>query len=380
MEGNAGGGFLPDRTYDYAGGLDTLELQILSWEGGVTNSTAAPNVSVIAQDFYMPQLGRTRRIWLYLPPDYENSGKNYPVLYMQDGQNVFDAATSFSGEWQVDEALNRLFEDGDEGVIVVAIDNGGVSRLDEYTPWANPTYGGGGGDAYVNFIVETLKPYVDEHYRTKSGREFTGIMGSSLGGLISLYAAIEHQDVFSKAGVFSASFWFADEVYTHVASTGKEADMRIYMIAGDLEGEGGEQVTDMNAMYNTLLSAGFSEEEVVAISHPDGQHSEWYWAREFPAAYEWLFRGSVTADKVPDREKMKLKVFPNPSDSNFQLIIPALLVDAEFDILSSDGRNVQNRMPLKSGPIGLEGLEPGIYFLRAFNDGKLVGVLKLMRQ
>ena len=198
VEGNAGGGFLPDRTYDYAGGLDTLELQILSWEGGVTNSTAAPNVSVIAQDFYMPQLGRTRRIWLYLPPDYENSGKNYPVLYMQDGQNVFDAATSFSGEWQVDEALNRLFEDGDEGVIVVAIDNGGVSRLDEYTPWANPTYGGGGGDAYVNFIVETLKPYVDEHYRTKSGREFTGIMGSSLGGLISLYAAIEHQDVFSK--------------------------------------------------------------------------------------------------------------------------------------------------------------------------------------
>ena len=156
--------------------------------------------------------------------------------------------------------------------------------------------------------------------------------------------------------------------------------MRIYMIAGDLEGEGGEQVTDMNAMYNTLLSAGFSEEEVVAISHPDGQHSEWYWAREFPAAYEWLFRGSVTADKVPDREKMKLKVFPNPSDSNFQLIIPALLVDAEFDILSSDGRNVQNRRPLKSGPIGLEGLEPGIYFLRAFNDGKLVGVLKLMRQ
>ncbi|MCB0557757.1 MAG: T9SS type A sorting domain-containing protein [Lewinellaceae bacterium] len=379
VEGNANGAYLPDRTYNYSGGTETLELQILSWEGFVT----APNYSVLSQDFFMPQLDRSRRIWLYLPPDYQNSGKNYPVLYMQDGQNVFDAATSAFGEWQVDEALNQLFDEGDEGVIVVAIDNGGSSRTDEYTPWANPNYGGGQGDAYVDFIVETLKPYIDQNYRTKPGREFTGIMGSSLGGLISFYAAIEHQDVFSKAGVFSASFWFADEVYTHVATTGKEADMRIYMIAGVQEGspeDFGEQVADMNAMYNTLLSAGFSEEEVLAISHPEGQHSEWYWAREFPAAYQWLYQMSATGLEESNWEKPLFRAFPNPSDTNFQVITSAPLIHAEYEVLSIDGRLVQQRIPLNGKGIELEGLKAGLYFLRAYSDGKLVGVCKLVRQ
>ncbi|MCO6476154.1 MAG: T9SS type A sorting domain-containing protein [Phaeodactylibacter sp.] len=381
VEGNADGGFLPNRTYSYSGGADTLGLQILSWEDVGGGSTAAPNVSVLSQDFFMPQLNRNRRIWLYLPPGYESSGKRYPVLYMQDGQNVFDAATAFAGEWEVDESLNRLFDEGDEGIIVVAIDNGGARRIDEYSPWAHPSYGGGEGDAYVNFIVETLKPYIDEHYRTRPEREFTGIMGSSLGGLISFYAAIERQDIFGKLGAFSTSFWFADEVYTHVASTGKEADMRIYIIAGELEGSGGGQVADMNAMYNTLLSAGFSEEEVLAISHSDGQHSEWYWAREFPAAYEWLFHPGATGVKeVSSRGKPLFRVFPNPSDTNFHLITDVSLTAAEYDALSIDGRVVQEKMPLQGNLIRLrEELGAGLYFLRIYRDGKLAGVLKVVR-
>lgn len=381
VEGNASGGFLPDRSYNYSGGAETLELQILSWEG--QDVPPSSGYSVLSEDFFMPQLNRSRRIWLYLPPDYQNSGRDYPVLYMQDGQNVFDASTSFSGEWQVDEALNQLFDEGDEGVIVVAIDNGGGSRIGEYTPWPNPNYGGGQGDAYVDFIVETLKPFIDENYRTKPGREFTGIMGSSLGGLISFYAAIEHQDVFSKAGVFSASFWFADEVYTHVANTGKEADMRIYMIAGVQEGnpaDYGEQVADMNAMYNTLLSAGFSADEVRAIAHPDGQHSEWYWAREFPAAYQWLYRENTTGQEEKNWEKPLLKAFPNPSDTNFHLITTVPLVHAEYEVLSMDGRIVQQRKPLNGKGASLENLKAGLYFLRAYSDGELAGVVKLVRQ
>lgn len=379
VEGNAGGGFLPNRTYNYSGGQETLEVQILSWEGQGGNSTAAPNVSVLSQDFYMPQLNRSRRVWLYLPPDYETSGKSYPVLYMQDGQNVFDAATAFAGEWQVDESLNQLFEDGDEGVIVVAIDNGGASRTDEYSPWEHPTYGGGQGGAYVDFIIETLKPYIDGNYRTKPGREHTGIMGSSMGGLISMYAAIEHQEVFSKAGVFSASFWFSSQSYAHVANTGKQADMRIYMIAGEREGNSGEQVADMNAMYNTLLNAGFTNEEVVALSHSDGEHSEWYWAREFPDAYEWLYRFGLSGPEGPDEADAFFRVFPNPADSNIHLIATAPLADAEYEILTLEGKLLR-RAPVSNSRISLEGLEAGLYLFRFYSKGKLAGVVKVVRQ
>lgn len=379
VEGNAGGGFLPNRTYNYSGGQETLEVQILSWEGQGGNSTAAPNVSVLSQDFYMPQLNRSRRVWLYLPPDYETSGKSYPVLYMQDGQNVFDAATAFAGEWQVDESLNQLFEDGDEGVIVVAIDNGGASRTDEYSPWEHPTYGGGQGGAYVDFIIETLKPYIDGNYRTKPGREHTGIMGSSMGGLISMYAAIEHQEVFSKAGVFSASFWFSSQSYAHVANTGKQADMRIYMIAGEREGNSGEQVADMNAMYNTLLNAGFTNEEVVALSHSDGEHSEWYWAREFPDAYEWLYRSDLSGPEGPDEADAFFRVFPNPADSNIHLIATAPLADAEYEILTLEGKLLR-RAPVSNSRISLEGLEAGLYLFRFYSKGKLAGVVKVVRQ
>lgn len=126
VEGNASGGFLPNRTFTFTGSPQTISLTILSWEdltGGGT-STAASNVQILSPNFYIPQLDRNRRIWLYLPPDYFTSSKNYPVLYMQDGQNLFDNLTSFSGEWQVDETLNNLFNQGDYGAIVVGIDNG----------------------------------------------------------------------------------------------------------------------------------------------------------------------------------------------------------------------------------------------------------------
>lgn len=379
VEGNANGGFLPNRTLNYGGGPQTVELQILSWEGQ-GGSTAADNVSILSEDFYMPQLDRNRRIWIYLPPDYDTSGKNYPVLYMQDGQNVFDAATSFAGEWEVDESLNQLFEEGDEGVIVVAIDNGGAARIDEYSPWVNPSYGGGEGDAYVDFIVETLKPYIDENYRTLPGREHTGIMGSSLGGLISMYAAVEHQDVFSKAGIFSASFWFADECYTHVAAAGKQAGMRFYLIAGALEGSGGGQVADMNAMYNTLLAAGFSEEEVLATAHADGQHSEWYWAREFPAAYEWLFRGGSTDVSQPVFKGHSFRFFPNPADSQLQVQAEMWPEKLEYEVLSPDGVTLRKGQLQQGAGIPLKGLSSGLYLIAVYREGELQVVQQFVKR
>ena len=189
VEGDANGNQLPNRTTTYNGQPKTVELTILSWEDLPSGTTAAANVTLLDDDFYMPQLNKNRKIWIYLPPDYQTSTKHYPVLYMQDAQNLFDDYTSFSGEWEVDESLNEMFTQGDYGCIVVGIENGGADRLDEYSPWVNSEYNeGGDGAAYVEFMVNTLKPYVDEHYRTLPGRNTTGVMGSSMGGLISMYA------------------------------------------------------------------------------------------------------------------------------------------------------------------------------------------------
>jgi len=287
VEGNANGQYLPNRTFTF-GATDTLEVQILSWEDqGGSNHTAAENVVVMDEDFFMPQFNRTRRIWLYMPPDYETSGKNYPVLYMHDGQNLFDAATSFAGEWEVDETLNLLFEAGKDVPIVVGIDNGGGDRIDEYTPWPSPDYGGGDGDLYAQFIVETLKPYIDANYRTKPEQPFTGVMGSSLGGLISHYIAVKYQDVFSKAGVFSPSYWFNDSIYDFTYLAGKQQPVKFYIMGGTAES--GSLVQEMNDMSDTLMDVGFTEEEIKVKVVQGGQHNEQLWREEFGLAYQWLF-------------------------------------------------------------------------------------------
>lgn len=197
----------------------TYEFKVYHWrdyveETGVGTHTIVGNI--ITFKMKIPQLdNRERRIWVYLPPDYNQSNRRYPVLYMHDGQNLFDQATSFAGEWQVDETLERLFKEKGFAIIVVGIDNGGERRIDEYSPWVNSEYGRGGeGDAYVRFIVETLKPYIDSKYRTLPNE--TGIMGSSLGGLISIYAGFKYPEVFKYVGAMSSAFWFNPEIYEFV--------------------------------------------------------------------------------------------------------------------------------------------------------------------
>lgn len=232
------------------------------------------------------------------------------MLYMHDGQNVFDAATSFAGEWEVDETLNELFEAGDPGCIVVAIDNGGTHRIDEYSPWENENYGGGEGDLYLQFITETLKPYIDAEYRTLPEREWTGIMGSSMGGLISTYGGIEYSDVFSRIGTFSPSYWFSEESFEHVETTPHDEAMRIYTIVGSGEGTG--MTEGVQTMELTYEGAGYESDEHQAIEHEDGQHSEWYWAREFAAAYLWLWPGSPASVADTGTGGYGLRIWPNP--------------------------------------------------------------------
>ena len=292
VECQANGAFQPNRTFTYGNG-DTLDLSIAGWDdlinGSGVSSTALPNVSLMEDSFYMPQLDRYRKIWIYLPDDYSTATtKYYPVLYMQDGQNVFDDSTSFAGEWEVDETLHNLQMDGNYGCIVIAIENGGIYRNDEYSEFINPFYGGGQGDEYCEFIVSTLKPYVDSHYRTLTTRDFTAVAGASMGGLISFYAGMKYQDVFSKIGVFSPWFTFDDSIYTFVSSTGKQHDMRFYFVAGRYESS--QMVPDMKNMYSTMIDAGFSADEMDTVIKTDGAHSEWFWLVNSRTAFSGYFK------------------------------------------------------------------------------------------
>ena len=251
-------------------------------------STAQPNVHVLAP-LTMPGLDRQRTVRIYLPPGYESSKTRYPVLYMHDGQNLFDDATSYIGEWGVDETMNELSKARHLDLIVVGIDNGLDLRVRELNPWENPEHGKGEGKQYMDFVVSVVKPYVDAHYRTKPDRAHTGIMGSSLGGLISHYAIYEYPNVFSKAGIFSPAYWYAPYVFDYTAQHSLPKDARLYFYAGGKEHE--TMVPNMQRIVATLRQRGFPEKNLRVEVNPDAQHNETAWRAEFPRAVQWLFEG-----------------------------------------------------------------------------------------
>ena len=357
VEGTAQGTYIPNRTYNYAGGIQNTSFTISGWEdnpGGV--HTTEPNVTIIDEAYYIPQLDRTRRIWLYLPPDYDTSAKRYPVIYMQDGQNLFDVLTSFAGEWRVDESMNDLFDTGDYGAIVVGIDNGGGERINEYSPWVNPSYGGGDGEAYASFLVNTLKPHIDSLYRTLPGRDYTAVAGSSVGANISMYTAIEYQNIFSKVGIFSPAFWFSDSSYIHLAAKGITQDLRVYFVAGQNESAG--MIPDMMAMYDALIAAGQDESEMYFLSEPDGAHSEWFWAREYPDAYEWLFDETILANKPISQPYWS--IYPNPVSDYIDISSPA--ADLKYTIYNLTGQVITFGI-LVGNRIDTSAISPGLYLL-----------------
>ncbi|MCF7920409.1 MAG: phosphonate ABC transporter ATP-binding protein [Candidatus Cloacimonetes bacterium] len=278
----------------------TIDHQVLNWrniemEQDQRLSTKTGDVQYI-QDFYMPQLDRYRTIRVYLPPDYNITDNRYPVIYMHDGQNLFDNATSFAGEWQIDETLERLFrENRFQGTIVVGIDNHHQKRFDEYCPWKNPQYGGGEGDRYVKFLATTLKPWIDEHYRTLSSGNDTAIAGSSLGGLIALYAACKHPDVFGKAGVFSPAFWVAKkDIVKYVKKHHLSSSSRVYVDVGTEEGNNSEQnkayLQDAEEISKLLRKNGLPESNLRLFIDKGALHNERHWAKRFPDALLWLFK------------------------------------------------------------------------------------------
>jgi predicted alpha/beta superfamily hydrolase len=291
-----------NRRAEFGSPSATLTVQVVAWQdqrpGGAASAGPRPhtltaNVQVLADSFQLPQLpGRTRRVWLYLPPGYGSQpAKRYPVVYLQDGQNVFDEATAFAGEWGVDETLNQLAAGPAKATqaIVVAIDNGGERRLDEYSPWANAEYKKGGeGDKYTDFLAHTLKPYIDAHYRTRPEAAHTAIAGSSMGGLIAFYAGLKYPQVFGRVGVFSPALWFAKDSLLAYARRHRPAPLasRFYFVAGPAESE--TMLPLMVAARRQLLARGVAPSHIRLAAPADGRHAEWFWRREFGPAYRWL--------------------------------------------------------------------------------------------
>jgi|GEM_PF-8433 len=267
--------------------LEFKEINILAIPG-TQESQYKPMITILNEEYEIPQLGRTRRIAALLPHDYVSSDKRYPVIYLHDGQNLYEEDAPY-GNWGLDDTMHRMAMEGKGNYIIIAVDHGNKMRLNEYSPFDNERFGKGQGEQYLEFLMETLKPYVDRHFRTLPDRQNTAIGGSSLGGLISLYAGFKHPEAFGKLLIFSPSLWLSDEIYKMAEQYKPTDETRIYHYSGQKESE--EHYA--NALKMAVILKGKKANgisiEYEFSTHPDGRHHEWYWGDEAPEALEWLF-------------------------------------------------------------------------------------------
>ena len=231
------------------------------------------------------ELGNRRDLLVYLPAAYATGTTRLPVIYMQDGQNLFDPATSFASDWGLGRTLDALSARVE--TIVVGVTNMGEARLDEYSPVADAQGHGGKGDRYLAFLTETVKPMIDATFRTRPEREATGIAGSSMGGLISLYAFFRQPKVFGFAGMLSPSLWFADQAALRFVEEAAYVPGRLYLDVGLLEGEG--PVADARVLRDRLIEKGYrADVDLRFVEDPDGAHNEAAWGRRFRGALPFL--------------------------------------------------------------------------------------------
>lgn len=234
-----------------------------------------------------PELGNRRDILVHLPASYRSDrARRFPVLYMQDGQNLFDPEWSFAGSWSVDAAVHAQAPRGGEA-IVVGIPNAGEDRIREYAPFRQEGYGGGGGDAYLRFLLEEVRPRVDRRFRTLPGWTRTGIGGSSLGGLISLYGFFRFPGSFGFVAALSPSLWFAEERLFQFIRDAPFVPGRIYLDGGTEESPG--MVERLRALEALLRAKGYRDRDTLRVVVDAGAtHHESHWGRRFRNALPFL--------------------------------------------------------------------------------------------
>ena len=250
----------------------------------------------VHNDFNSNHAESGRKIFVYLPPGYDDDPeRRYPVMYMHDGQNLFDAAEAFGGvPWAVDETAQLTILSGEAApMIIVGVHNAGEARIDEYTPVAaergRMRGRGGKADRYGRMIIEDLKPFIDSEYRTRPEREFTGLGGSSLGGLVSLYLGLKRPDVFSRLAVMSPSVWWANnQIIREAAQIGERLPLRIWLDIGKREGP--QIKHQVRALKEILLANGWrSGEDFAYFEIPNAHHEESAWAARFGEVLKFLY-------------------------------------------------------------------------------------------
>lgn len=262
--------------------LDT----VVMFNNSTDKSTVVGNLDIFK--LKMAPLDKERTIRVWTPSSYDKNGSiHYPVLYLQDGQNLFDQYTSFSGEWGIDESIESLIEALKiDGFIVVGIDNGGVLRMDEYTPnWIDHEDKLGG--LYGEFIVHTLKPFIDDKYLTLKEKEHTLIGGSSMGGLISFYIGLKHSETFGHIMAMSSSFQINTQEarQAFIASLLLTNTPKLYLDSG-YPGDNSEYV---DVVKQELLNRGYPESLIYTKKTEGHKHNESAWRGRFPEAIKWLF-------------------------------------------------------------------------------------------
>lgn len=243
-----------------------------------------PIIEIIDEAYMIPQLNRQRRISVLLPYDYYESDKHYAVLYLHDGQNLFDEYAPY-GNWGVDKSLKFLADHGFSDLIVVAIDHGGELRIKELLPYNTNRFKESEGELYLNFMMHNLKPLIDGKYRVRHGRESTGIGGSSLGGLISLYAGFNYSTVFGKLMIFSPSLWVSQRIYHEAEFMNFHENTSLYLYAGGMESQ--SHLHNVTKLHDILSHK--ENLDIRFVTNPEGKHQEVFWGEQFPMAVDFLY-------------------------------------------------------------------------------------------
>ncbi|QRK11089.1 carbohydrate esterase [Archangium violaceum] len=302
VEKNALGEDIDNRTYTTGDSFERVSISVAMW-GEPPTAVLTGNIKYLKVQSTHAVL-KERDVIVWLPPGYEeNPDRRYPVLYMHDGQNLMDATTAYAGEWGVDETAQRLVESGMvEPVIIVGVYNATVDRAIEYTqvPDPDPRYSdikgdqGGKADDYGRFLIEELKPIIDTTYRTKKEAQYTGLAGSSLGGLVSLYLGLHNPGTFTRLGVLSPSvFWGQKDILSRVDALGsKPAQVRIWLDMGTDEAtpNSPETVEDAQALRDALVNKGWVlDDDLKYTEVQGGKHNEAAWAARFGDVLQYLY-------------------------------------------------------------------------------------------